>query len=237
MYSPPIKFVVVDDEVLDRLTLRSLAAGHPRLQCVGEYDNALDAFNGIKSLQPQLVFLDIEMPEITGLQLLKTIREDVPLVVFITSHPEFALEGFELSALDYILKPLTEVRFIQCMNRVYEYWEMKTKASAYDIMVEQDTLVIKQGHDKLRLPLHEVIYLEAMNDYTKLVTTGKNFISLGTLGQFLMQMPAKHFIRIHRSYAVAAAKITRVKRRELLCGDLTLPIGLTYRPALDELYS
>ena len=158
------------------------------------------------------------------------------MTVFITSFPEFALEGFELSALDYILKPLTEERFALSMKRINEYWEMKIKSLAYDITVEQETITIKQGHEQMKLQLREIVYLEAMNDYTKLVLDNKQYITLVSLSRFLEQLPSSYFIRVHRSYAVAIPKIKKSANNEVYLGNnVQLPVSKSYRKDLRTL--
>lgn len=231
----PIKYIIVDDNLLDQMMVRSMAADHTVLSHAGTFTNALEALTAIKALKPDLVFLDIEMPHSTGIELLKSVRDIVPMAVFITSFPDFAINGFELSALDYILKPMTEERFAQCMKRVREYWEMKRKSNAYDILIEKDIITIKQGHDKMRLSMNEIIYLEALHDYTKIYTEKKNYITIGALSNFLEQVPAGYFLRIHRSYAVAGNKITGVKKNEVLCETIALPIGKTYRQTISNI--
>lgn len=234
MFEAKIKCVIVDDEEIDRLHLSSLVARKSQLQLVNVFSNAIEAIDSIVSNPPDLLFLDIGMPEITGVELLKKIENSVPMAVFVTSLPEYALEAFELSALDYVLKPFTQERFDLCIKRIEEYWEMKQKSSAYDIIIEQEMLTIKQGHDKLRLPVSEIIYLEAMNDYTKFHTVQKSYITLGTLSNIMQQLPQNWFCRIHRSYAVAAKRITQIQKKQLCCGDITLPIGKTYKHLLDN---
>lgn len=228
----PVRYLIVDDNELDRIIVETLSREYPFLQFCGSYANPLEAMEAIKVLQPDLILLDVEMPGATGIDLLKAVRDVVPMAVFITSYPEFALEGFELSALDYIVKPLTEDRFAQSVKRVAEYWEMKQKSTAYDVIIEKEMITIKQGHDKLRLPLNDIIYLEALNDYTKLITGQKSYITIGALSKFLEQLPENHFCRIHRSYAIAIDKISALRRNEVECGGVTLPVGKTYRTAV-----
>lgn len=235
MKPEPIQYMIVDDNELDRLVLGALAAAYPGLQHAGTFEHPLEALPAIKSIRPALLFLDVDMPGASGIDLLKVVRDEVPMAIFITSYPEYALDGFELSALDYILKPLTGERFAQCMKRVEEYWEMRQKSNAYDVLVEQDMLTIKQGHDKLRIPMHEIIYLEALNDYTKLHTQRKSYVTIGALSSFLEQTPDKYFQRIHRSYAVALNKITGLKKNEINCGEIILPVGKTYRPLIAQI--
>lgn len=227
--------MIVDDEALDRLHLSALIAEKPQLHVTGIYENALDALHAIRAQPPDLLFLDVSMPGNSGIELLKAVRASVPMAIFITSYQDFALDGFELSALDYILKPLTEERFNQSIKRVEEYWEMRQKSTAYDILIDQEMLTIKQGHDKLRLPISDVVYIEALSDYTKFHTGSHSYITLGTLSNILEKLPPNWFYRIHRSYAVAAKKITQIQKGQLFCGSIALPIGKTYKHTLYNL--
>lgn len=231
----PIRYISIDDNIVDTLLLQTLAGNFPFLQHLASFDNPLKGVQAINKLQPDLVFLDIEMPEATGLEVLRFIKEKIQLAVFITSHAEFALEGFELSAFDYILKPLTPERFAQTAIRLNDYWEMKTQSQSYKLLFETDSITFNEGYTKIKLPLQDIIYLEAMQDYTKIVTANRNYLTLTTLTAILEKLPANLFTRIHRSYAVAISKITAQKNNELFCGDKLLPVGKTYRTAIAQL--
>ena len=233
--SQNIRFICVDDDPLDLMAVQAMATLHPILEPCGSFTNMQDAVSGILAIRPELVFLDIEMSGGTGLELLRKIKTEAPMAVFITSHPEFALEGFELSALDYVLKPLTQQRFAQTMARVQEFWEMKKKAAAYEVLFEKETLTIKEGYNLVRIPQPDIVYLEAMQDYTKIVTETRKYLTLSPLTQFLERLPATRFMRVHRSYAVALGKIKELRQAEVVCGHATIPIGKTYRPALMQI--
>lgn len=230
-----IKFIAVDDNILDLLSIEEYAKSHANLIICGSYSCASDALLAIKNTKPDLVFLDVEMPEFSGIELLASIRKLVPMAVFITSHPEFAIEGYELSALDYILKPLTKDRFALCVKRIEEYWDMKNKAALYEIAFEKDSISIKDGHNRLNIRRSEIIYAEAMQDYTKIVTEGKKYLTLSTLSDFVEQFSANEIMRVHRSYAVSTKKITEKRPNELFCGNIMIPIGKTYKPFLNKL--
>lgn len=231
---PKIRFLAIDDSLLDSLALTEYAKAFDFLENCGTFSNAPEGFEAQQYLKPDLVFLDIEMPGISGIDLLRKIREQVPMAVFITSHPEFALDGFELSALDYVLKPLTEARFAETARRIAEYWEMKQKSAAYEVLFEKDMLTIKEGYHQIRLAQRDIVYLEAMQDYTKIVTPRKNYLTLSSLSYFMEQLPAERFLRIHRSYAVALGHIRELRGSEVIGPAYTLPIGKTYRAAVAQ---
>lgn len=230
-----ITYIIVDDDIFGSLAIEQFATMHGNLQHKGSYNLSAEGLAAIQSVQPSLVFLDIEMQGMTGIDILRKVKSVVPMAVFITDHPEFALVGFELSALDYIMKPLTQERFDQCMKRVTEYWSMRNKAQLFEVAFEKNSLTIKEGHGRVRINRNEIIYLEAMQDYTKIVTSGKTYMTLSTLSHFLEQFCENDLIRVHRSYAVASEKISALRSNEIVCDKYTLPIGKTYRPALAQL--
>jgi DNA-binding LytR/AlgR family response regulator len=232
---PRIKFIAIDDNPLDLLFITEFARAYPFLENCGTFLNVLEGYEAQQYTKPDLIFLDIEMPGFSGLEVLRKVRADVSMAVFITSHPEFAIEGFELSALDYILKPLTEERFATAARKIREYWEMKQKSEAYEVMFEKDMLTIKEGYNQVRLAQQDIIYLEAMQDYTKIVTPKKNYMTLSSLSYFMEQLPANRFLRVHRSYAVALSQIRELRYAELVCENAVIPVGKTYRSMVAKL--
>ncbi|PSL31583.1 LytR/AlgR family response regulator transcription factor [Dyadobacter jiangsuensis] len=234
-FSSPIRFIAIDDDLLDLLAISELTRDFPFLQNCGTYTNVLEAYEASKYIIPDVVFLDIEMPQINGLDLFRKLRSIVPIAVFITSHPEFALEGFELSALDYILKPLTEERLAVAVRRIREFREMMNKARAYEVLFEQDILTFKDGYTHIKLAQRDIVYLEAMQDYTRIVTVEKSYMTLSSLSYFMDMLPSDRFIRVHRSYGVAIRHIKEFKQSEVLCNNTVIPVGKTYRPVISKL--
>jgi DNA-binding LytR/AlgR family response regulator len=230
-----IRYIAIDDNPIDLLMLKEYASNFSFLQHCGSFTTATEGLAAAQKLAPDLVFLDIEMPGMTGLNILRQLKDKIAIAVFITSHPEFALEGFELSALDYILKPLTAERFAHTTRRIEEYWDMKQKAISYEVLFEKESLIIKDGHNQIKLPQQDIIYLEAMQDYTKVVTEKKNYLTLTTLTSFLEKISNNNFIRVHRSYAVAIKKIKELRSNKIVCGDIEIPIGKTYRATIAQL--
>lgn len=230
-----IRYMVIDDNPVDALILKEYAGAYPLLQEAGLYHSSDKGLQALETIRPDLVFLDIEMPGLTGLDILKQLRTQIPMAVFITSHAEFALDGFELSALDYILKPLSAERFALTAARIFEFHEMKQKATAYEVLFDKESLVIKEGRTQIKIPQHDIIFMEAMQDYTKVVTGKRNYLMLTTLGGLLEQLMPEKFLRVHRSYAVAIGKIKELGAGKLLCDEFIIPIGKTYRSQLANL--
>lgn len=232
---PTVRFIAIDDNPLDIFSIVEYAKAYPFLQNCGTFHNALEGYEAQQYIKPDLVFLDIEMPGISGLDLLRKIRKEVTMAVFITSHHEFALDGYELSALDYILKPLTEERFAETARRIREYAVMKQRAEAYEVLFEKDTLTIKEGYNHVKVSQQDIIYLEAMQDYTKIITPQKSYMTLSTLTCFMEQLPADRFMRVHRSYAVSLNQIKELRGSEVVCNHAVIPVGKTYRSAIAKL--
>lgn len=230
-----IRFIAIDDNAVDLLILKEYAAAFPFLKHCGSFSTPAEGLAEAKTIKPDLIFLDIEMPGQTGLDVLRQLKQEVPIAIFITSHPEFALEGFELSALDYILKPLTAERLSNTARRIEEYWDMKQKAILYEVLFENESLTIKDGYSQIKLPQQDIIYLEAMQDYTKVVTEKKNYMTLTTLTGFMEKLSNNNFLRVHRSYAVAIKKIRELHSNKIVCGDIEIPIGKTYRASIAQL--
>ncbi len=230
-----VRYIAIDDNAVDLLILKEYSATFPFLVHCGSFATAAEGLAAAEAVKPDLIFLDIEMPEQSGLDILRKLKQKVPIAIFITSHPEFALEGFELSALDYILKPLTAERFLNTARRIEEYWEMKQKAILYEVLFEKESLTIKDGYSQIKLPQQDIIYLEAMQDYTKIVTEKKNYLTLATLTGFLEKITNDNFLRVHRSYAVAVKKIKELHADKIICGNATIPVGKTYRSLVAKL--
>lgn len=228
-----IKYVLIDDDDIDRMAIESEAWKFSFLHKVAAFSNPVEALDFISSSEPDIVFLDIEMPGLTGIEFLKQKHFTSALVIFITSHPEFALEGYELEVFDYLLKPVTSERFTRCALRLHDFFQMKTKSYAFDSEQEKDTIVIKQGYDKYRIAIADILYLEAMKDYTKITTPARQYLVLTTLSAMKEKLPADTFIQVHRSYVVNKYKVDALEKNKLQILSYILPVGKLYKHALN----
>ena len=226
--------IIADDHEIDRLSVAAAVKRHPFMQVSGMYSSAEDALASVNKTLPDIAFFDIDMPGISGLQLRKQLL-DIPVCVFITSYPDYAVDSFELAALDFIVKPLKADRFAITAERIKTYLEIKHKADLLDVTLGADTIFIKQGYEQVKLSLHEVIYLEALKDYTIIVTAQKKYSVLTSLGYLLKEKPFEQFIRIHRSYAVQKHFIERIKAQEITVNNVVLPVGRNYKEAVSKL--
>jgi len=227
--------LIVDDNELDRLTIVSYVRRYGFITIAGLVASAEEALAFVQQHSlPDVIFLDIDMPGMSGLALRKQLLQ-IPACIFVTSHPEFALEGFETAALDYIVKPLKGDRFAMAMERLEQFLALHHKAELLDFTLGEDTLFIKDGHHHIKLQLHEVIYLEALRDYTGIVTRKKKYCVLSPLSNLLKEKPFQSFIRIHRSYAIQKHYIKEISAKEVLVNDKSLPVGRSYKDSLDKL--
>ena len=227
--------IIFDDDEIDRLTVASFCKHYPFIRTVGSFDSPIDALAFTQKNQVDVMLLDIDMPGMNGLDMRKQLMQ-IPACIFITSHPEFALESFELSVLDYLVKPLKADRFAAAMNKVKEYLDVRHKASLLDHTLGSDTLFIKDGHQHFKIQLHEIIYLEALKDYTGVITAKKKYCVLSSLGNLLEEKSFASFVRIHRSYAVQRHYIKKITAKEVVVNDFSLPVGRTYKDGLEGLF-
>ena len=228
--------IIVDDDEVARLKVVSIARKFPVFNIIGHYSSPVAAFSVSEKEPIDVLFLDIDMPALSGLELRKKLM-DIPVCVFITSHPEHAAESFELETLDFIVKPLREERFAQTVARIEEFMEVKHKADLYEASFGDDFIYIKDGYEKIKVKLHDIWYVEALKDYCILVTAHKRYCVFSGIGNLLKEDHFKSFVRIHRSYAVQKQFVEKVGTQTVtLINEISLPIGNSFKEnALEKL--
>lgn len=229
------KCLIVDDEDVDRLMVVSFAKRFDTLEIVAVCASAEEAIAVLQKEPVDILFLDIDMPGQSGLELRKKAAE-VPACVFITGHAEYAVETYELDTLDFIVKPLRFERFERAMQRIAEYLQIREKATLFELSLGEDAITIKEGHEQTKIKLSDILCLEALKDYTLLVTPRKKYCVWSNLGALLRQPPFDVFIRVHKSYAVRRQYVTRVNGHEIeLNGGALVPIGRSFKDNIKEL--
>lgn len=224
--------MVVDDDEIDRLTVLAFLSEYPHIKLIDSFDSPAKALEAIAISKPDVLFLDVDMPGMSGLQLRDQLM-DIPACIFITSYPDYAVEGFEKQALDFLIKPVKADRFARMIGRLNEYLLLRKKANLLHHTIGADTIFIKEGHEEIKLQLHEILYLEAMKDYTAVMTDKRKYLVATPMGSLIQAKPFEQFIRIHRSYAVPKHFIRRIGSDELeLENAIRLPVGRTYKDAL-----
>ncbi|SFC64967.1 LytR/AlgR family response regulator transcription factor [Flavobacterium phragmitis] len=225
--------IIVDDDEIDRLTAVSYAKKFPVLDILGVFESAEEANPFLEKQKVDILFLDIDMPGLNGIEFRKQALE-VPVCIFITAHPEHAVESFQIETLDFIVKPLKLDRFTQTISRIEEFMEIKLKASLFEASIGGDIIYIKEGHEQTKVKLHEILYLEALKDYTLVVTERKRHCVLSSIGNLLKEEHFRSFVRIHRSYAVQKQYVQKINSNEIvLNNEAIIPIGRSYKENLN----
>lgn len=222
-----INCIIIDDEPLARKGLREYISEVDRLNLVGEYDSALKAAERLAQPGVHLVFLDVQMPKLTGLELMRTMR-DLPPVIFTTAYPDHAVEGFELNAIDYLLKPISFERFLKAVLKVQEHYALREERIHTSVSTP-DHFFIKADNKLVRIAYNEVLFAEGLQNYVCIHTTGKKYITYLTFKAVEEYLPAAQFLQVHKSYIIALDKVTGIDASEILLGEHRIPVGRTFR--------
>ncbi|MDF2552334.1 MAG: two-component system response regulator [Chryseobacterium sp.] len=225
-----MKALIVDDNDIARTTLAHLAKQIPNLTIVNEYSNAIEAYNHLQNNHVDLIFLDIEMPEMTGIELTKNLSGKDIIIIFTSSNKEYALEAFELNIADYILKPVMPARFLQAVSKAQSILESKKENVE---MTNDEFLFVRDSNITRRLKLDDIFYAEAMGDYVKFYTREKMFAIHGKMKTAEERLPKDNFIRVHRSYIVSVSKIDTLQDGGIMINGKFIPVADAYRKALN----
>lgn len=227
-----IKCLIVDDEPLAHEVLAAHITKINDLQLVQRCKNALEAFSFLQKNSVDLIFLDIHMPKISGLELLRTLQHR-PKVIITSAHREYALEGFELDVVDYILKPITFERFLKALAKVYKEVsglpDVPSDHVAPSSTENQDFIFLKSERKMVKVLLHQITYIEGMKDYVIIHTQGTPIVTHHTITFLQEKLPEDRFVRIHRSYIVAVDKITAFTQLDVEIGPKEIPLGRNYK--------
>ncbi len=236
-----IKCAIVDDEPLAVELLASYVKKIPFLELCGKYSNATDALHGIGEEPVDLLFLDIQMPELNGLELSKMVPENTR-IVFTTAFNQYAVDGFRVNALDYLLKPISYADFLEASNKALQWFqlvqqnEQQQPAAAPAPEEEQRSIFVKSEYKLLQIDLDDIRYIEGLKDYVKIYTeqSPHPILSLMNMKAIEQMLPASRFIRVHRSFIVQKSKIREIERNRIVFGDVYIPIGDSYKQAFQD---
>src|SRR5436190_7140684 len=223
--------LIVDDNNIARTTMKQLVSQVKDIALAGECANAMEAYNLMKEQPVDLVFLDIEMPGMTGLELTKNLGDKGSVIIFTTSKKEYAVEAFELNVADYVVKPVTPARFMQAVEKAREILQSKTEE--YNLS-DDEFVFIRDSNIVRKLRLDDIFFVEAMGDYVKLHTLQKFFAIHTTLKTVEERLPATKFLRVHRSYIIAISKIDTIQDGALVINGKPIPVADAYRAALNR---
>ena len=233
-----IKCAIVDDEPLAVELLASYVEKIPFLELCGKYNNATDALHGIGKQSVDLLFLDIQMPELNGLELSKMIPESTR-IVFTTAFNQYAVDGFRVNALDYLLKPISYADFLDACNKALQWFQLTQQSeqpSAPRTEEEPTSIFVKSEYKLLQINLDDIRYIEGLKDYVKIYTeqSPHPILSLMNMKAIEQMLPASRFIRVHRSFIVQKSKIREIERNRIVFGDVYIPIGDSYKQAFQD---
>jgi DNA-binding LytR/AlgR family response regulator len=218
------KCMIVEDEPLAQQVLKKYIDEHPSLEVAAVCADALQAQQVLAKQPVAIIFLDINLPRLSGTSFLKTLAHP-PLIIFTTAYPEYAAEGFELDAIDYLLKPFAFERFLKAVNKALE----KLERPGSQTVNPPASIFIKADKKVYKVNLDDILYLEALDDYVKVVTTETSYLVNDTLKSLQEELPAARFVRVHKSYIIAAAKIVFFEGNYIKIGSHDIPIGASYR--------
>jgi DNA-binding LytR/AlgR family response regulator len=222
-----LKVIIIDDEPLAINVLKNYVEQVKELQLVSTFSNAVDASTYLQSYEVDIVFLDIHMPILDGLEFLKTLNE-APMVVITTAHEEFALESFELEVIDYLVKPIPFPRFLKAVNRIIKLKQNNGPAERIGTL-EHPSIFVKVDKKKLqKIYLDEIVVVESLKDYIRIKTTTGKYIVHKTLSSFTDELPSDQFIRIHRSFTISIDKVQVVEGNSLEIDNTRYTIGRSY---------
>ena len=231
-----INCIAVDDEPLALRLLQDNISKVPFLKLLAACNDAFEAMKALQENKIDLVFIDIQMPGLTGLQFIGSL-ENKPLVIFITAYKQYALESYDLSVVDYLVKPVPLDRFIKACNRAKELYELKAIKQHNAVQSSVEYFFLNVDYSQVKVMFEDIVWIEGLRDYVKinLKSTKKALIVRITLKAIEPQLSPNKFIRIHKSYLVAISEITAVRKNSIFIKEMELPVGETFREAVEKL--
>lgn len=231
--------IIVEDEPLARNLLTAYISKVPKIQLIQTFSNAIDALDYLRDNHVDILFSDIQMPEVTGITLLKLLQKK-PLIILTTAYSEYALEGYELEVFDYLVKPISFERFLKSIEKGIARLD-NSHPEVADIKEVQsgtnapDYIFVKDGTKLIKINLSEILYIEGLKDYVCIYTTGRKIVSLQTMKSLESTLPKDRFIRIHNSYIIAFEAINEIEKDRVIIGKSTIPVSDTYKKAFRDL--
>jgi DNA-binding LytR/AlgR family response regulator len=231
-----LRCLIVDDEPLALDVLETYIERLDNLELVGKCKNAIEAYNKLQSDKVDLLFLDIQMPKLTGIDFLKSVSQR-PKVIFTTAYREYAIEGYELDAIDYLLKPISFERFLKAVNKVVQPSQRSSApvdttsevASLGNVTAQEPFIYLKADKKMVKVPLKDILYIESLKDYIRVKTITKEVISYQKISYLEEKLPEEKFLRIHRSFIIAMDRIEAFSAVHVEVGGHEIPIGRNYK--------
>lgn len=220
-----MKTIIIDDEQPAIKILRQFAAKIPFLEVLKATSNPMEVLEIMATQKIDLLLTDIEMPDISGVELVRSL-EQKPLIIFTTAYENYALQGYELDIVDYLVKPIRFTRFLKAINKANKLFSLQQQ---FDNQQTVQYLSIKVEYKTVKIALDDILYIEGLKDYVKIYTTEKMYLTRLNLKGIETKLPSDKFIRIHRSFIIAKAKITTFQKSQISIGEQQFPIGSSYQ--------
>jgi len=225
-----MKCLIVDDEPLAQQVMLEFTGRVPFLEVAAKCSSATEAIEVLRNMQIDLIFLDIHMPRLSGLDFINSLSNP-PQFILVTAYSEYALEGFNVNATDYLMKPVPFERFLKAVTKAYELHRLRlNRQNNTNEPAVSRHIMVKSGYQTVKIQLDSILYIEGLKDYVKFYTEGKKAVlSLLTMKGLVESLPADKFLRIHKSFIVAVDRITTISRNRVMIGDKWIPVGENYR--------
>lgn len=233
-----INAIIVDDDPLAIAVVQSYLKKLPYIKVLASCQSAMEAYEVLYQHKVDLIFLDVQMPELSGIEFLKTL-DSPPRVIIMSGNRNFAIEGFEMNAIDYLLKPLSFGRFLQAINKYHlqikgPQEHSSSPSSINPKLPKQEYLFVKENKRVVKIFLKNIIFIESLKDYLKVTTEGKSLLIKHQLNHFEEKLGQENFLRIHKSYLISINQIVAYSASKIQVGDIELPIGRSYKPKVNQ---
>ncbi len=226
-----LRCIIIDDEPLPVELISAYSSRIPEIQVLEKFNDPLKAVGFLRNQTVDLIFLDIEMPHLNGIDLLKSLPVK-PMTIFTTAYPEFAVDGFELNAVDYLLKPFDFERFKKAVDKAIEFQAYNQRPKGHP---SEHFLFVKSEYKAVKINLSDILYIEGMDSYVKIYAGGKPVLSLMSMKSMLEMLPSEEFFRVHRSYIIPVSKVKSIRNKVIRIGEKEIPIGGTYEDVIDKI--
>jgi DNA-binding LytR/AlgR family response regulator len=230
------KCIVIDDEKVDRKILESHIKRIPNLELVDSFTNPTEALPILQENDIDLLFLDIRMPEISGIDFLKTLKS-LPQTILISAHTEYSMDAFEVGVTDYLLKPFGFDRFLKAVSRAIDLIQLRSRRDNKSA-IHEEFIFLKSGRDLLKFNLQDILYVEALASFSKIYTSSEKYTLISeSISELQNKFQSNEFIRIHKSYLVAKNKVTGISTKQIILDEIKIPMGLSYREEVERVLS
>ncbi len=228
-----LRCLIVEDEPLAQQVMQLYVSDCPKLELVQVCKDAFEAYDIIHNENIHLLLLDINLPKLSGISFIKSLSHP-PLVIFTTAYPDYAVDGFDINAVDYLVKPFSFDRFMKAVNKASEITSAKMNEANIEVTKRRDHIFLRSDKKVYRVNFNDISYIESIGDYLKVVLKNKHLVIHDTISSFIEQLPSEEFIRIHKSFIVAINFINYIEGNQVRIGETFIPIGRSFKESLEK---